>query len=167
MIPEQLREQLQVAADRFTDELVEYFGQMLESVMEEVTHGMSEAKARRAGSPTFAKKLPREVALTAKTKIPNSNRAKGAPKAQLAKAMPQAAHATRSLRSGRRSNKELDLAATRVEKLLKSEKRGLRIEEINRRLGTSTRELMRPIKHLLSSERIRRRGQRRSTTYFA
>jgi len=43
----------------------------------------------------------------------------------------------------------------------------MRIEEINKALGTSTRELMRPIKKLLSTGQIQKRGDRRSTTYFA
>ena len=44
---------------------------------------------------------------------------------------------------------------------------GLRIEQINKQLGTTTRDLALPIRKLLSAEIITVKGQRRSTTYFA
>jgi DNA-binding NtrC family response regulator len=43
---------------------------------------------------------------------------------------------------------------------------GQRIEEINASLGTSTSEVQRPIKHLLSAGSIRTEGQLRATRYF-
>lgn len=44
---------------------------------------------------------------------------------------------------------------------------GLRIEQINKQLGTTTAELALPIRKLLSSGGITAKGQKRSTTYFA
>ena len=44
---------------------------------------------------------------------------------------------------------------------------GLRIEEINRELGTSTKDLALPIRKLLAAKAIKTTGQRRSTKYFA
>jgi hypothetical protein len=44
---------------------------------------------------------------------------------------------------------------------------GLRIEQINKKLGTSTAELALPIRMLTAEGAIRMVGKKRSTTYFA
>lgn len=44
---------------------------------------------------------------------------------------------------------------------------GLRIEQINKQLGTTTKELALPIRKLVAEGTIKTKGQRRSTTYFA
>jgi hypothetical protein len=44
---------------------------------------------------------------------------------------------------------------------------GLRIEQINKQLGTSTKDLQLPIRKLIVEGAIKVRGQKRSTTYFA
>lgn len=44
---------------------------------------------------------------------------------------------------------------------------GLRIERINKQLGTTTRDLALPIRKLVAEGVIDARGQRRSTTYVA
>jgi hypothetical protein len=44
---------------------------------------------------------------------------------------------------------------------------GLRIEQINRDLGTSTHDLALPIRKLIASGAISTKGAKRSTTYFA
>jgi hypothetical protein len=69
--------------------------------------------------------------------------------------------------SSRRTTDELEVAGKQVLKLLQQHSEGLRIEEINRALGTNTRQLMRPIKMLLQQKTLKKTGQRRSTTYFA
>lgn len=43
---------------------------------------------------------------------------------------------------------------------------GLRIEEINKELGTSTKDLALPIRKLLDAKAIRSTGQKRSTKYY-
>lgn len=43
---------------------------------------------------------------------------------------------------------------------------GLRIEQINKQLGTKTKNLALPIRKLLASGRVKTKGQKRSTTYF-
>jgi predicted transcriptional regulator len=43
---------------------------------------------------------------------------------------------------------------------------GLRIEQINKELGTVTKELALPIRKLLADGTITSKGQKRSTTYF-
>jgi hypothetical protein len=43
---------------------------------------------------------------------------------------------------------------------------GLRIEQINKELGTMTKDLALPIRKLLANKEISAKGQKRSTTYF-
>jgi hypothetical protein len=43
---------------------------------------------------------------------------------------------------------------------------GQRIEQINKELGTSTRELSLPLKKLISEGAVRTEGEKRATTYF-
>ena len=44
---------------------------------------------------------------------------------------------------------------------------GLRIEQINKQLGTSTKDLALPIRKLVSEGQLKTKGAKRSTTYFA
>ena len=44
---------------------------------------------------------------------------------------------------------------------------GLRIEQINKELGTSTKDLALPIRKLIAEGQIKTKGKKRSTTYFA
>jgi hypothetical protein len=44
---------------------------------------------------------------------------------------------------------------------------GLRIEQINKQLGTLTKDLALPIRKLVATGMISVRGEKRSTTYFA
>ncbi|MBV8756283.1 MAG: hypothetical protein JO257_03340 [Deltaproteobacteria bacterium] len=44
---------------------------------------------------------------------------------------------------------------------------GLRIEQINKELGTSTKDLALPIRKLVADGVIKTKGKKRSTTYFA
>jgi hypothetical protein len=46
-----------------------------------------------------------------------------------------------------------------------SKHRGLRIEQINRELGTTTKDLALPIRKLIADGTIKTSGQKRSTTY--
>jgi hypothetical protein len=43
---------------------------------------------------------------------------------------------------------------------------GLRIEQINKELGTTTKDLALPIRKLIAEKVISAKGQKRSTTYF-
>ena len=43
---------------------------------------------------------------------------------------------------------------------------GLRIEQINKALGLTTKDLALPIRKLLAAKRIKTKGKKRSTTYF-
>jgi 3-oxoacyl-ACP reductase-like protein len=66
----------------------------------------------------------------------------------------------------RRSGEQLLADAQKIVKLLASNKKGLRIEQINKQLGTATGVLARPIQKLLAEKKIRKEGDRRATVYF-
>ena len=44
---------------------------------------------------------------------------------------------------------------------------GLRIEQINKELGTTTRDLALPIRKLIAEGHLHTKGEKRATTYFA
>jgi hypothetical protein len=44
---------------------------------------------------------------------------------------------------------------------------GLRIEQINKQLGTTTKDLALPIRKLIADGELKTKGEKRSTTYFA
>ena len=44
---------------------------------------------------------------------------------------------------------------------------GLRIEQINKELGTTTKDLALPIRKLIADGALKTKGAKRSTTYFA
>jgi hypothetical protein len=44
---------------------------------------------------------------------------------------------------------------------------GLRIEQINAQLGTSTKDLVIPVRRLIAAKQIRTKGEKRATTYEA
>lgn len=69
-------------------------------------------------------------------------------------------------RGAKRSSDELDKLAERFQTFVK-ENPGLRIEQINKQLGTTTKDLALPIRKLLAEGAIHAKGQKRSTTYFA
>ena len=68
-------------------------------------------------------------------------------------------------RGAKRTSDELDqLADSFVEFVTKNP--GLRIEQINKQLGTSTKDLALPIRKLLADGVVKAKGKKRSTTYF-
>jgi len=85
-----------------------------------------------------------------------------------AAAVPSAARASqpRSGRGGKRSPADLEALSERLASFVKANP-GLRIEQINKELGTTTKDLALPIRKLISEGAISSKGQKRSTTYFA
>ena len=68
-------------------------------------------------------------------------------------------------RGAKRTAEELEqLADAFVEFVTKNP--GLRIEQINKQLGTSTKDLALPIRKLLSDGVVKAKGKKRSTAYF-
>jgi hypothetical protein len=68
-------------------------------------------------------------------------------------------------RGAKRTADELDqLADSFLEYVTKNP--GLRIEQINKELGTTTKDLQLPIRKLLADGAIKAKGKKRSTAYF-
>jgi hypothetical protein len=69
-------------------------------------------------------------------------------------------------RGAKRTGDELDqLAESFVSFVTKHP--GLRIEQINKQLGTTTKDLQLPIRKLISDGAIKTKGKKRSTQYFS
>ena len=68
-------------------------------------------------------------------------------------------------RGAKRSSADLQELSERFASFVASSP-GLRIEQINKQLGTTTKDLALPIRKLISEGRIKAKGQKRSTTYF-
>ncbi len=68
-------------------------------------------------------------------------------------------------RGAKRSSADLEALSERFASFVGSNP-GLRIEQINKQLGTTTKDLALPIRKLISEGRVKAKGQKRSTTYF-
>jgi len=71
----------------------------------------------------------------------------------------------RGTRGAKRSSEDLAALCAQVAAFVKGHP-GLRIEQINKELGTTTKDLALPIRKLLGDGVITSKGQKRSTTYF-
>jgi hypothetical protein len=69
-------------------------------------------------------------------------------------------------RGGKRSPADLEALSERFGSFVRANP-GMRIEQINKQLGTTTKDLALPIRKLISEGAITTKGQKRSTTYFA
>jgi hypothetical protein len=69
-------------------------------------------------------------------------------------------------RGAKRTSSDLEALSQQFASFVKSNP-GLRIEQINKELGTSTKDLALPIRKLVSTGVITTKGKKRSTTYFA
>jgi hypothetical protein len=69
-------------------------------------------------------------------------------------------------RGAKRTPADLEALSEKFASFVKASP-GLRIEQINKELGTSTKDLALPIRKLIADGMIIAKGQKRSTTYFA
>jgi hypothetical protein len=69
-------------------------------------------------------------------------------------------------RGGKRTSADLDKLAEQFVSFV-TKHPGLRIEQINKQLGTSTKDLALPIRKLVADGTVKTKGKKRSTTYFA
>jgi hypothetical protein len=146
---------IQSVVSQFTDEILAIFGDSFASVVADIT------AATKTFKPAAA---PKKVAVKAAAKpAPKPVQKAAAPK-KLAAAKP--AKPARPGKRVRRSEGQLKADGDKVIKLLGANKKGLRIEQINKMLGTATKALARPIAKLLSDGKIRKQGEKRATTYF-
>ena len=67
----------------------------------------------------------------------------------------------------RRSTDDIAKSLDLVTKLVKSQPKGLRAEEIRKKLGLEVREMPRILKEGLAKKKLKSKGQKRATTYFA
>jgi hypothetical protein len=68
-------------------------------------------------------------------------------------------------RGAKRSPEDLEALSEQLGSFVKTNP-GLRIEQINKQLGTTTKDLALPIRKLIAAGVISSKGQKRSTTYF-
>ena len=171
MTRDELREKIRAAAIHFTEEVSAIFGEAFASVAAEFKSGPMELKSAPKkpalappAKPARAAKAAKQAkpAKAAKPVKPSAKPAKAAKPAAAAKAKAKAAADKRN----RRSANELVRVGDEVVKLLSTTKRSMRVEEINKQLGTNTRQLMRPIQKLISLGKIKKTGERRATLYF-
>jgi hypothetical protein len=98
----------------------------------------------------------------------NGRRARSvAAPAPKAAAPARASRAASSGRLPRRSDEEINAALDGVVALVKKNREGLRAEQIRATLGLQPKELPRILKQGLSSKKLKSKGQKRATTYFA
>src|SRR5216110_2589939 len=69
-------------------------------------------------------------------------------------------------RGAKRTAADLEALSSKFASYVKSNP-GLRIEQINKELGTTTKDLALPIRKLIADGKITTKGQKRSTKYFA
>lgn len=72
----------------------------------------------------------------------------------------------RGRRSGKRTSDELGTLAETFHAFV-TKHPGLRIEQINKQLGTNTKELALPIRKMIAEGTLKTKGDKRSTAYFA
>jgi len=78
---------------------------------------------------------------------------------------PARAARARAGHGAKRSPEDIEALSEKFAAFVKANP-GLRIEQINKQLGTSTKDLALPIRKLLSEGVVASKGQKRSTTYF-
>jgi hypothetical protein len=76
-----------------------------------------------------------------------------------------AAARPRGTRGAKRTAEDLEALAGKLAAFVKSNP-GLRIEQINKELGTTTKDLALPIRKLIGEGIVATKGQKRSTAYF-
>jgi hypothetical protein len=69
-------------------------------------------------------------------------------------------------RGAKRTSNELDKLMDELHAFV-SKHPGLRIEQINKQLGTTTKDLALPIRKLVAEGALKTKGEKRSTAYFA
>ncbi len=83
------------------------------------------------------------------------------------KAAPKVSRPSSSGRLPRRSAEDIAAELDKIVALVQKHKDGLRAEQIRSELGMQAKELPRVLKEGLSARKLRSKGQKRATTYFA
>jgi len=143
-----IRSKIQVVATKFVDGIIAVYGEAFANAAADLTGKTPRTAKRVAKKKAAAKKAP------AVTRAPKAAKKAAAPK----KAAPG--------KRIRRSGAQLASDAQKIVKLLAANKKGLRIEQINKQLGTATKALARPILKLLEDGKIKKTGEKRGTIYL-
>lgn len=151
----ELQDKISQASTNFVNEIINILAEAFTST----ASGLSSAPPGRAPVKQAAAKSAKAV------KAPPA--VKGKPGRPAKAAQTQAAPPAKSGKRVRRTEADLAETGDKLIKLLQKNKAGMRIEAINKELGTSTKELMRPMAKMLEDGRIRKEGERRATVYFA
>lgn len=78
------------------------------------------------------------------------------------------AHKTqRTSRHARRSQRSIDAESAKLVQLVSQHPNGLLAEELRKKSGLSRRALFTPLTHALASGGLKKKGEKRKTTYFA
>jgi hypothetical protein len=80
---------------------------------------------------------------------------------------PAAARKRRGGRLARRSPEQIAAVVDSIVSALQKASSGLRSEQLQKTLGLDKKEITGPLNEALSAKKIRKTGQKRSTTYFA
>jgi hypothetical protein len=89
------------------------------------------------------------------------------PKSKAAPTAPPAPRARKSGRLARRSPEQIAKALDQVVALVKGKKDGLRAEQIRAALKMESKEMPRVLQEGLAKKKLKAKGQKRATTYFA
>jgi predicted HTH transcriptional regulator len=112
--------------------------------------------------------LARRAAITTLESAFNGKASRSAPAAPAVAALvaPSVARAGRPRggRGAKRTPADLEALSEKFASFVKANP-GLRIEQINKELGTSTKDLALPIRKLIADGIVSAKGQKRSTTY--
>jgi hypothetical protein len=103
--------------------------------------------------------------LTAALAAGGNGRRRGAAVATTAPPSPRAPGGARRPKGAKRAQSEIEQTKDRVLSFIQRNP-GLRIEQINKELGTATRDLALPLRKLISDGAIKSQGEKRSTQYF-
>ncbi len=71
----------------------------------------------------------------------------------------------RGTRGAKRTSHDIEATSSKVLAYIKINP-GLRIEQVNKQLGTTTKDLALPLRKLIEEKKVVTKGQKRSTTYF-
>ena len=95
----------------------------------------------------------------------NGRRARGG--GRQPEALPVSAKPRKPGRLPRRSAEEIAETLNKIVLLVKTQKNGMRAEEIRSKLGMQAKEMPRILKEGLSKKKLTSKGNKRATTYFA